>query len=196
MSIFQNCIFTNPAGHWNIPRGVLLRILGGGVPPDSLIKSWAYFRPKNVVFRIRFQTWRRSQNATYVFTKAEIMSSSLRLERQQEDIEFVYCPFFLIHLDWNDEYIHTLLWFPRKLYPFQTKMGKVYTVFQTKSVHKPYRPWGGTYLYGLYKRVLSPGRYLAQVTSIYRSIQKSSEGTRDALYFSFTCVQAQLYEFH
>ena len=124
MSIFQNCIFTNPAGHWNVPRGVLLRILGGGVPPDSSIKSWAYFRPKNVVFRISFQTWRRSQNATYVFTKAEIMSSSLRLERQQEDIEFAYCPFFLIHFDWNDEYIHTLLWFPRKLYPFPDQNGQ------------------------------------------------------------------------
>ena len=38
-----------------------------------------------------FQTWRWSQNATYTFTSTEIMSSLLRLERQQKY-------FFLIHL--------------------------------------------------------------------------------------------------
>ena len=38
---------------------------------------------------------------------------------------------------------------------FQTKIGKVYTRFQTKTAQKPYPMGGGTYryLYGLYKGV-------------------------------------------
>ena len=39
---------------------------------------------------------------------------------------------------------------------FQTKMGKVYTRFQTKMAQKPYPMGGGTYLYSLYKGVNSP----------------------------------------
>ena len=40
---------------FSTPRGVLLRILGGGVPPGSLNPD-PYFRPKNVIFHTRFQT--------------------------------------------------------------------------------------------------------------------------------------------
>ena len=39
---------------------------------------------------------------------------------------------------------------------FQTKMGKVYTRFQTKTAQNP-TLWGGTYIYGLYKGVHPPG---------------------------------------
>ena len=38
---------------------------------------------------------------------------------------------------------------------FQTKMGKVYTVFRPKRRKNPTR-WGGTYPYGLYKGVTPP----------------------------------------
>ena len=38
---------------------------------------------------------------------------------------------------------------------FQTKMGKVYTRFQTKTTQNPTR-WGGTYLYGVYIRECPP----------------------------------------
>ena len=38
---------------------------------------------------------------------------------------------------------------------FQTKMGKVYTRFLTKTTQNPTR-WGGTYLHGLYKGVPPP----------------------------------------
>ena len=38
-------------------RGVLLGILGRGVLPGSGSKSLPYFRPKNVIFYIRYQTW-------------------------------------------------------------------------------------------------------------------------------------------
>ena len=38
---------------------------------------------------------------------------------------------------------------------FKTKIGEVYTPFQTKTAQKPYPMgrWGGTYLYSLYKGV-------------------------------------------
>ena len=54
--------------------------------------------------------------------------------------------------------------------------------------------WGDTYLYGLYKGVLSPRRYLVQATSI-GPYKKAVREAHDALYFSSTCVQPQLYEF-
>ena len=38
---------------------------------------------------------------------------------------------------------------------FQTKMGKVYTRFQTKTTQNPTR-WGGTYLHGAYMGVPPP----------------------------------------
>ena len=40
--------------------------------------------------------------------------------------------------------------------PDLTKIGKVYTRFQTKTAQKPY-PMGRQYLYGLYKGVPHPG---------------------------------------
>ena len=43
----------------------------------------------------------------------------------------------------------------KNLTRFQTKMGKVYTRFQTKRPKNP-ALWGGTYLYGLYKGVPPP----------------------------------------
>ena len=39
------------------PRGVLLGILGGGVPPGYPNPDPIYFRPQNVIFHTRFQTW-------------------------------------------------------------------------------------------------------------------------------------------
>ena len=39
------------------PRRVLLGILGGGVPPGYPNPGPIYFRPKNVIFHTRFQTW-------------------------------------------------------------------------------------------------------------------------------------------
>ena len=44
---------------------------------------------------IRFQTWRRSQNAKCIFTKTEIISSLLRLERQQKDFSIIHFEFTL-----------------------------------------------------------------------------------------------------
>ena len=49
---------------------------------------------------------------------------------------------------------------------FQTKMGKVYTCFQTKKAQKSY-PLGGTYLYSLYKGV-PPGYFWLTFTFFFR----------------------------
>ena len=71
-----------------------MHLLPGGTPGNSwwwcaarFSKSWPYFRPKNVLFRTRFQSWRWSQNAALItcLHKTEIMSSLLRLKPQQID---------------------------------------------------------------------------------------------------------------
>ena len=64
---------------------------------------------------------------------------------------------FLSLLIWNcnDQYVHTLRRFLENHTRFQTKMGKMYTRFQTKTAQKPY-PMGRhipIWLYGLYKGV-------------------------------------------
>ena len=108
----------------------------------------------------RFQTWRRSQDATYMFTKTEIRPSLLRLQRQQKDfLKFIlnsqFMGVFLIHLEPIDEYAHT----PRSSL-------ENYTWFQSIPVFRPKRCknpalWDGTYLYGLHKGV-SPGYWLSK----------------------------------
>ena len=85
------------------------------------------------------------------------MSSLLRLERKQKSV-FKYIlnshisVSFLFIWNWNDNYVHTLLQFPRKPYPIPDQNG------QSVSVFRPKRPknstlWGGTDLYGLNKGV-------------------------------------------
>ena len=49
---------------------------------------------------------------------------------------------------------------------FQTKMGKVYTRFQTKRP-KNQTLWGGTYIYGLYMGVPPPPG-MSDIISVYR----------------------------
>ena len=53
-------VFT-PEGIKNGPPGVLLGTPCGGVPSGSS-KSLPYFKPKNVIFRTRFQTWPLGRN--------------------------------------------------------------------------------------------------------------------------------------
>ena len=68
---------------------------------------------------------------------------------------------FLLIWNWNDKYVHTLRSSLENHTRFQTKMGKVYTRFQTKTALKPYLIGGGTYLSGLYKGVPSPGPWIS-----------------------------------
>ena len=150
-------------------RGVLPAILVGGVLPDSpnpdpisdqKLSFFTLVSDLASKIHTHFQTWRRSQDATYMFTKTEITPSLLKLERQQKDfLKFIlnsqFMGVFLIHLEPIDEYAHT----PRSSL-------ENYTWFQSIPVFRPKRCknptlWGGTYLYGLYKGV-SPAYWLSK----------------------------------
>ena len=78
--------------HISNARGVLPGILGRGVFPGSGSKSLPYFRPKNVIFYIRFQTWPLKfhtqifpQRIYVIITRSP---SLLRLEQQQKNHSF------------------------------------------------------------------------------------------------------------
>ena len=80
-----------------------------------------------------FQSWRWSQNATYVITLTEIMLSLLRLEHQQKYL-FPSYSFIILIIETTNTFIHyrsSLISHIR----FQTKMNKVFTRFHTL--------WGG-----------------------------------------------------
>ena len=132
---------------------VLLGILGGRCAAQ-LSESWPYFRQQNVIFHTRFQSWRWSQNATYVFTLREIMSSLLRLERQEKDFFLSYSLIIFIIETTNTftQYNRSSLVNHTR---FQTKMSKVYTRLHIKTAPK-YALWRGIYLHGLYKGVPHP----------------------------------------
>ena len=124
------------------PRGVLLEMLAGGVPPGSQNPDLISDK-KNVIFRTRFQIWplksipvfrpggdHKTQHKHWHETVT--MSSSATKRFLKIHFEFAYYTFFLIQLEfWNDEHIvnHNR---------FQTKMSKVCTLFQTKTEQKPY----------------------------------------------------------
>ena len=83
-----------------------------------------------------------------------IMSSLLRLERQQKDFFLSYSLIIFII-----ETTNTLTQYSRSSLVnhtrFQTKISKVYTRLHIKTAPK-YALWGGIYLYGLYKAVPHP----------------------------------------
>ena len=128
---------------WFPGEGVLLGILGGGVPPGSPNPD-TDFRPKNVIFHTRFQT--RPLKSIPVFRPcywAEIMLSLLRLERKQENssnpfrIRIFSFLFYSFGIETINMFIHSRS--SLKNYTrFQTKMGKEQTRFQTKTAQKPY----------------------------------------------------------
>ena len=88
------------------------------------------------------------------------MSSLLRLGRKQKNSSnpFRIRIFLFLSYSFGIETINTFIHSRSSLENhtrFQTKMGKVYTRFQTKKPKNPIR-WDGTYLYNLYKG-LPPG---------------------------------------
>ena len=91
---------------------------GGGGGGLQFSKSWPYFRPKNFIFHIHFQTWPQKSLPVFRPGLSEIMSSFLRWQRQQK--RFLICIIislsFLYIWNWNDKYVHTLPWFPQKPY--------------------------------------------------------------------------------
>ena len=106
-------------------------------------KSWPDFRPKNVIFHTHFQT--RTIKSIPIFRPGlypEIMLSLIRLEcKQKKFFESNWNSHtvlsFLLIWDWNHKYFHTLFSALENHTRFQTKMGKVYTRFQTKTAQKP-----------------------------------------------------------
>ena len=112
--------------------------------------------PKIVIFHARFQTC-PSKIHPVLRPRAEIMSSLLRLERQQKyflnPLQIRFLSSFICW-NWDDRYVNKLPYFPGKpnpedrngqsLYPFQIETAQNYTL------------WGGTYLGGLYKGVTPP----------------------------------------
>ena len=70
------------------------------------------------------------------------MLSLFRLERKQKNIQAISNSHislsFLLIWNWNDKYVHTLRSSLEDHTRYQTKMGKVYTRFQTKTAQKPY----------------------------------------------------------
>ena len=131
-------------------------------------KSWPYFRQKNVIFHTRFQTWslksipwkRVTKRNITCLHKTEIMSSLLRLKPPQKDLfntisnSHITLSFLFIWIETTNKLIHNRSSFVNHT-RFPTKMGKIYTRFQTKTVQNPH-PFGGTYVSGSYKGVPLP----------------------------------------
>ena len=99
-----------------------------------VIRTLTLFQTKKCHFHTHFQTWRWSQNTTYVFTLTEIMSPLLNLGRQQK-MSFFLSFSFIIEI--TNTFIHYRGSFVNHT-RFQTKMGKTSTLFQTKTAPKPY----------------------------------------------------------
>ena len=78
------------------------------------------------------------------------MLSLLILERQQKDFlksisnSHITLASLFIWIG-NDKFVHTLRYSLKNDTRIQTKIGKIFTRFQTKTAQKP-RPLGGTYL--------------------------------------------------
>ena len=136
------------------PRRVLQEMLAGGLPPGSQNPD-LISHTKKCGFRTRFQTWplksipvfrpegdHKTQHKHW--NETEIMSSLLRLKLQQKHFlksipdSHITLSFLFI---WNSEATNTLTHHRSSFVNharFQTKMSKVYTLFQTKTEKKPY----------------------------------------------------------
>ena len=131
---FPASLFQRPGNSWNSWWRCAARFS----------KSWPDFRPKNVIFHTRFQT--RPLKSIPVFRPgllAETILSLLRLERKQKNSSnpFRILIFFFLSYSFGIETIKTFIQSRSSLKNhtrFQTRMGKVYTRFQTKTAQKPY----------------------------------------------------------
>ena len=100
-----------------------------------------------------FKTWNRSKI---------IMSSLLRLERQQKDFfkTISNFPHYFFSYSYGIEMTITLIHSHSSLEnhtPFQTKLGKIYTLFQAKTVQLKILPFGAAHTYGAYRRKYPQG---------------------------------------
>ena len=144
---------------------------GRGTPGNSwwgctavFSKSWPYFRPKNVPFQTRFQTWPLKFLPCILRPGLkEIMSSLLRLEQQQKrflkiHFELAYFSFFLsfsVEIETTTTFVHSRSSFENQL-DSRPKWAKSIPIFNQNDGHKIPTLWGGTYLYGLYMGLPPP----------------------------------------
>ena len=142
---------------------------GGGTPRNSwwecaarFSEFWPYFRAKNVIFHNRFQTWLFKSIPVFRPDSAKILSSLLRLERQQTrflkiHFELAYFSFSLVHLKLKRQTrLYTPVVSSKTIPDSRPKWAKSIPVFRPKR-RKNHTLWGGTCLYSLYKRVHPPG---------------------------------------
>ena len=138
----------------------------GGTPGNSwwgcaawFSKSRPYFRPKNVIFHTRFQTWplRNYVIITYIRKATKTISKN----------PFRIFMFLFLSYSFGIETINTFV--PATAVPLKTipgsrpKWAKSIPAFRPKRRKTPGKNptrWGGTYLYGLYREVppLPPAR--------------------------------------
>ena len=120
-------------------------------------KSWPYFRPENFIFHTRLSD-QTSKIHTHFQTR-NIMSWLLRFERKQKissNAFWIILMFLVLSYSFGIDRIniqfHTLPWFPRKPNPIPDQNGQSPPIFRPKRPKNP-TLWGGTYLYGLCKRI-------------------------------------------
>ena len=138
---------------WYFPGGLLLGILGVGVPnscpnldPDS---------DQKMSFSLLFSDLVSKKLCHNYLDQNANKKNSLSPLHIRVFLFFSYS----FGTEAINAFIHPVV-SSKTILRFQTKMGEVYTCFQTKKGAKitPYTLWFGTYLYGLYKGV-PPGAF-------------------------------------
>ena len=115
-------------------------------------KSWPYFRPRNVIFHTRFQTWPLGRNyVTITQIRAETKKFFKGISNSHISISFLFI------WNWNGKYVHTFPQFPRKPHPIPNPNGQsVYYQFSDQKGPKTI-PFGAVHTYLDYIREYPPG---------------------------------------
>ena len=122
------------------PGGILLGILGWGVPPRSP-NSWPNFRPKYSVFHTRFQTWplKSIPVSDLCCTVITLRISNDELVKfSSNDIFWILLfLYFSFSVEKTNMFIRSRGSLENHI-QFKTIMAKIYTRFQTKTAQKLY----------------------------------------------------------
>ena len=78
---------------WEFLMGVCLPVL-------QILSLYIYFRPKNVIFPTRFQTWPLRKHLDKNSNKKDFLKAFLNSHTSLS---------FLLIWNWNDKYVHTVL---------------------------------------------------------------------------------------
>ena len=119
-------------------RKILLSCLPAGRIPGNywwgclawFSKSWPYLRPKNVNFQPVFRPGHQ-ENVPCKYHK-NFLKSTWFISNSNISLSF-----YLIW-NWNDEYVHTIPWFARLLYPIPDQNDQRLYPFSDQNGAKPY----------------------------------------------------------